>query len=569
MTLNLFPVNSSSEDSFVKDFPEKNAVSGFSGYGKLNSLDCWKDAAPVESVSTDIIERLPPDPFGMGIGATFTAITGWVEDFDPDEFNMFLNKTLKFQTETGSMEFCRRSNLSDTLDGNVDKLSIGLRQDGCALIPDADKSLSFNCEDMHVISHQCLQSRERIGSSRGVDEGASRDGFALITDANKLLSFNCEDMSASSHQSEQSGEGTGTCHGVDEGAPNDGLLFALGYLCVWDLLSTERVCNSLRSAIQTDVLLWRNIHIDQSLSMKITDDALLRLSNRAQGSLLCLSLSGCSRITDNGLKRVLECNPKLKKLNVAGCIGLSIDGIVNNLKDFKSSGTLGIKHLRIGGRYGVNHKHFEELKSLISADNCMQSKATKPRFYPYGHSSPSCEDDHAIDIEICPRCQNMRLVYDCPAESCQEKEPGAQICRACIICISRCVECGRCLNDSEYEETFCLDVLCLDCWQQLLSCQKGQEKGEDEYSSTVKILMRKLKNGLAGFWICVSDSGYAVHSIVAEYAVINASGGFLWNMLVWKVRLYGKVTSLAVRHGMMVFCHHLFNGCTGNWSEAQ
>jgi hypothetical protein len=42
----------------------------------------------------------------------------------------------------------------------------------------------------------------------------------------------------------------------------------------------------------SDSLLWRSIHIDQPLSGRITDDALLRLADRAQGTLQCLNLDG-------------------------------------------------------------------------------------------------------------------------------------------------------------------------------------------------------------------------------------------------------------------------------------
>lgn len=66
-----------------------------------------------------------------------------------------------------------------------------------------------------------------------------------------------------------------------------------------------------------DTLLWKNIHIDQPLNEKITDDVLLQLSNRAQGNLQSLSLVECPRITDDGLRRVIESNPKLSKVSIA------------------------------------------------------------------------------------------------------------------------------------------------------------------------------------------------------------------------------------------------------------
>lgn len=164
------------------------------------------------------------------------------------------------------------------------------------------------------------------------------------------------------------------------------------------------------------------------------------------------------------------------QLCVPGCTRLSIEGIVNSLKVFKSNkGTHGIQHLRIGGLYGVTYEHFEELKFLLGADSRLhQTGQYRPHFYLRGNLYLLCDDDRAIDIEICPQCQKLRLVYDCPAEGCQVKEHDSQVCRACTLCIARCVQCGRCINDSEYEETFCLELLCSDCFKRALKCQ-GQD----------------------------------------------------------------------------------------------
>jgi hypothetical protein len=174
----------------------------------------------------------------------------------------------------------------------------------------------------------------------------------------------------------------------------------------------------------------------------------------------------------------LEICTSCMQLSVPRCLRLGIEGILNNLRALKSVGAPGIKHLRIGGICHVKDKQFEELQVLLNADNHMQLNAHRPQIYRGGNSCISCDDDRAIDIEVCPRCQQLRLVYDCPAESCQAKNQAAQSCRACIICIARCINCGRCINDHDYEETFCLDVLCLDCWKQLFHCQdKPGEKG--------------------------------------------------------------------------------------------
>lgn len=166
--------------------------------------------------------------------------------------------------------------------------------------------------------------------------------------------------------------------------------------------------------------------------------------------------------------------PSCLQLSVPGCTRLSIEGVVNSLKAFQSKGVRGIKYLRIGGLYGVTQKHFEELVALLGPDIQKQKNGSKPHFYHRGNFYLSCDDERAIDIEACPKCHNLRLVYDCPSESCQVKEPTtAQLCRACTLCIARCVQCGSCINEREYEETFCLELLCSECSQQLTKYQEG------------------------------------------------------------------------------------------------
>lgn len=155
------------------------------------------------------------------------------------------------------------------------------------------------------------------------------------------------------------------------------------------------------------------------------------------------------------------------QLFVPGCTRLTIEGIFNNIWTHNSNKDVpGIKYLRIGGLYGVTREHYEELKSLLGTDDHKLKSCHKPHFYHQGNFYLPYDDDRAIDIEMCPRCEKFRLVYDCPSEGCQVKDKASQVCRACTLCIARCAQCGRCINDNEYEETFCLDLLCSDCFKQ-------------------------------------------------------------------------------------------------------
>ncbi|GLJ48244.1 hypothetical protein SUGI_1018570 [Cryptomeria japonica] len=268
---------------------------------------------------------------------------------------------------------------------------------------------------------------------------------------------------------------------VSGGLPHEAIFFTLAYLPLQDLLSVERVCKSLRAAVKNDELLWRHLHVEHPLSKKFTNDSLIQLSSRAQGHLQCLSLVECLRVTDEGLKVVLDSNPNLTKLCLPGCTRVSAEGIVQIVKDHTENnrnGMSGLKHLRIRGLYGLTKDHLDNLKSSVNGGFQQQTGPVKPQFYHNGHYSFTYDDDRSIDVEVCPKCDNARLVYDCTRERCQQrKDHKLQQCRGCIFCIARCEECGRCIDDNEYEETFCLDLLCSSCWLQLPKCLECNRPG--------------------------------------------------------------------------------------------
>lgn len=164
----------------------------------------------------------------------------------------------------------------------------------------------------------------------------------------------------------------------------------------------------------------------------------------------------------------------LMQLSVPECGRLTADGILWNLKVLKSAGKPRLKYLGVNGIFGMTHQHFEEFKVLLGVDSSKRPSTRKPRFLQGGQLSVSSDDDYTIDIEICPKCQQLRVVYDCPSESCLKKKSTAQLCRACTICIKRCINCGRCLNNCPYHELFNFDLLCIDCWQEFFEHQERQ-----------------------------------------------------------------------------------------------
>ncbi|CAN4079145.1 unnamed protein product [Withania somnifera] len=382
-------------------------------------------------VSDDIVDLLPQDPFDMDISTKVTAITGWLEDINKD----FGLNNLGFVT--------------DEIEADAQWFELNIVLNGAMKIH----------QDVGI---------QKIGENSYVSEIDIGEGLHNSFDVKDIINSSYWVFRDAAHE-DQLGMN-------DDCAPSDALYLALSYLGLMDLLSIERVCKALRDVVRSDPLLWRNIHVGHPLSNKITDDILLKLTDRAQGHLHSLSLVHCSRITDSSLNCVLERNPSLKKLNVPGCGRLTADGILWNLKVLESAGKPRLKYLGIDGLFGMTHKHFEEFKVLLGVDSSKLQSTRKPRFFQGYQLSVPFDDDHAIDIEMCPKCQQLRVVYDCPSESCQMKKSAAQLCRACTICIKRCFYCGRCLNNCEYEELFSFDLLCLDCCREVLDSQERQEK---------------------------------------------------------------------------------------------
>ncbi|CAH2045441.1 unnamed protein product [Thlaspi arvense] len=399
---------------------------------KGDCFDCGRSTGDSAS-SSDILDVLPSDPFGMDINNTFTAITGWLEDLEVD------------YSQYGRDEI-------GIGDGSHQQLFAGL------------SFIWNNAMRFQEYPESCVYNN----GSGSLHDGSCHGAFISASSVDKVLSV--ED--ARNNGGEVGESSSDRCINGDGGGENGNVHPAFGFclyhLGVKDLLSVSMVCKSLHTIVRDDSLLWKHIHICQPLNEKITDEALLHLTERAQGTMQCLRLVDCPRITDDCLKRVLEHNPQVVKLGVPGCTRITIDGILSILKDLKSVGKLQVKHLEIGGLFGVTRDHYDELFELLDAGDNKSSEqqqcVQKPRFYHRGETCVSCDDDRVLDVEMCPKCQNSRLVYDCPAEDCRGKgEEGSEECRACSLCIQRCFQCGRCINDSEYEETFCLEFLCSDC----------------------------------------------------------------------------------------------------------
>lgn len=232
--------------------------------------------------------ELPADPFDMGKESRFNSITGCFEKYWKD-LCVFDEKDLE-----------------DLCFFEMDKFEIS----------DLKHFSGFNFVwngTMRVQKEKGILKYDEIYSSFSqyeISNGDCDDGFASSANVNNGVVGN-----------ENKGDDLGCGEG---GAPHDALIFALGYLGAKDLLAVERVCRSFRDAVRSDPLLWRTIQIEPPLSEKITDDSLVKLTSRAQGILQCLSLTECSGITNGGLRRVLESNPRLTKVSIYSLIKVSL-----------------------------------------------------------------------------------------------------------------------------------------------------------------------------------------------------------------------------------------------------
>lgn len=255
--------------------------------GVEDRYDYHEDRGGLNEGVNDILDVLPTDPFGMDISTTFTAITGWLEDFDYSAYGSYEDGS-----SNGEYELYAGFNFmwNGALRFHSLPVNFGIGVDDATFT-----SAGFGGD----VAAQQLSS----SSFCNIAADCSVDDIIHKLPSDSIFHEAQDDQSVS-----------GACFDEDSNSPHQALYFALSYLSVLDLLSTEGVCRSLRSTIKSDPLLWRNIHIDKPLHEKLTDNVLVQLTHQAQGNLHSLSLVECSRITDDGLKRVLESNPRLTKV---------------------------------------------------------------------------------------------------------------------------------------------------------------------------------------------------------------------------------------------------------------
>ncbi|KAI5353333.1 hypothetical protein L3X38_006226 [Prunus dulcis] len=282
-------------------------------------------------------------------------------------------------------------------------------------------------------------------------------------------------MEISQFMGQQEHEAIGNSQDKKAGPPHMALSLISAYLPLFELLAMSGVCTSLRDAVNKDVLSWLDIVVKSPLNLRLSDEILMKITSKANGRLTTLALMDCAKITDDGLQRVVERNPLINKLYLPGCTGLTPEGVIGAVKTL-SEHHHGLKSLMINGIYNIDKEHLETLRPYLEKNLSQQEQSGSwPLLFHEQRDVPTFRHDKVyatIDVEVCPKCDEVRMVFDCPRRTCKRKIGRSMSdCRGCNFCIPRCQECGGCVDDSEeVEEAVCADILCSDCWLQLPKC---------------------------------------------------------------------------------------------------
>lgn len=135
---------------------------------------------------------------------------------------------------------------------------------------------------------------------------------SLPTMANPNAPFPSPTPSSSANN--PSGDAASANLSADQTGPHGALFLVLSYLQLRELLAFQRVCRLFRDAIAGDSFLWQHVVVEPPLSFQLTDDALLKVTAKAEGKLKSLVLLDCWKITDAGLLQVADRNPGITKV---------------------------------------------------------------------------------------------------------------------------------------------------------------------------------------------------------------------------------------------------------------
>lgn len=204
-------------------------------------------------------------------------------------------------------------------------------------------------------------------------------------------------------------------------APHEAMFLILPYLPLFELLSMSQVCKSFRDALKHDILPWLNIVVEKPINTRFSDEFLVKIMSKAKGRLNVVALRNCYKITDEGLLQVIASNPFINKLYLQGCTSLTIEGVIGAIK-LLTKPNHKLKNLAISGIYNVKIEDFQTLCYLMGINQMQMNQITK-NYYHMRHELYAFkqESQPSIDVDICPKCGEIREVFDCPRDSCKRR----------------------------------------------------------------------------------------------------------------------------------------------------
>ncbi|WZZ73712.1 hypothetical protein YC2023_085082 [Brassica napus] len=159
------------------------------------------------------------------------------------------------------------------------------------------------------------------------------------------------------------------------------LMIVLPYLhSVFVFISLSGVSPVLRNSIRDQTVLWTMVVVEPPLSSYLTDDNLWEFTLKSAGKLNTL------------IRRVVDANPLIKKLIVPGCTGLVPEGIIACGESLAKNNHK-LETLHINGVPGFTKDHLSALLTYLPQEG-------------------------AIDLEVCPKCDQVRMIPPCSRESC-------------------------------------------------------------------------------------------------------------------------------------------------------
>lgn len=112
------------------------------------------------------------------------------------------------------------------------------------------------------------------------------------------------------------------------------------------------------------------------------------------------------------------------QLHVPGCAYLTADGIVRAIKRLQEQkGNL--KSLHIRGISNITKEHFDILKLMFQ--NNVEEGLMSTKYSHWRSLTLNRQDDRPMDVDICPKCRDVRMVFNCTRENCR------------LVCLDYCI----------------------------------------------------------------------------------------------------------------------------------